>query len=106
MQKVVNVEVIWVQVKNYFFKEYWMKKYSECMDELPRWRNLCQTIYTTPEAPLQFRKETERMAPLYKLPPAIKYSILYEDDEDYKFCMSDQCALLPYLPVEHRGFLL
>ena len=102
MQKVVNVKVIWIQVKNYFFREYWMRKYSDCMDKLPRWRNMRQTIYTTTNAPVEFRKEAELMPPSYKLPPATKYSILYDDDDDYKYVVTNQCALLPYLPVAGR----
>ena len=103
MQKVVDVEDVWVQVKHYLFKEFWMKKYTECIRELPRWRSMRQIIYISVNETLRFRKEAEKMPPLYKLPPATKYSILFDDDEDYSFCAADQCAILPYLPVANRN---
>jgi hypothetical protein len=45
MQKVVDIEVIWIHVKNYLFKEFWMKKYTACMNEIPKWQNMHQIVY-------------------------------------------------------------
>jgi hypothetical protein len=61
---------------------------------------ICIKLYTlTHPHSTRFRKETEKLPPYYKLPPATKYSILYDDDEDFIFYAADQCAITPDRPI-------